>query len=61
MNHGDAAPLTADGIVPASFLLRRARLKKKKIITLPFLLRRLFYLGVVTNSTVLGFDYMYTE
>ena len=35
MNHGDAAPLTVDGIIPASFLSRGARLlKKKKIASL---------------------------
>ena len=42
MNHGDAAPLSADGIVPASFFSRGARLlqkkKKKYISTLPFFL-----------------------
>ncbi len=30
MNHGDAAPLVADDIVPASFLSRGARISKKK-------------------------------
>ena len=30
MNHGDAAPLTADGIGSASFLSRGARLLSKK-------------------------------
>ncbi len=30
MNHGDAAPLVADGIVPASFLSRGAWISKKK-------------------------------
>jgi len=35
VNHRDAAPLTADGIVPASFLSRGARLKKKKLLRFP--------------------------
>ncbi len=30
MNHGDAAPLTVEGIVPASFLLRRVQSHQKK-------------------------------
>ncbi len=29
MNHGDATPIIADGIIPASFLPHRARLIKK--------------------------------
>ncbi len=39
MNHGDATPLTADGIVPASFLLRGARSHQKKNDLLPLLWR----------------------
>jgi hypothetical protein len=30
VNHGDAAPIIADGIIPASFLPHGARLLKKK-------------------------------
>ena len=41
MNHGDAAPLTAAGIVPASFLSRGARLHKKKKNYTSFLRRLL--------------------
>ncbi len=39
MNHGDAVPLTTDGIVPASFLSRGARSHKKKYYLLPLLRR----------------------
>jgi hypothetical protein len=36
VNHGDAAPLTADGIIPASFLSRGARLlSQKKSVPIP--------------------------
>jgi hypothetical protein len=31
VNHGDAAPIIADGIIPASFLPHGARLLKNKI------------------------------
>ena len=45
VNHGDAAPIVMDGIVPASFLLRGACLLKKKIGR--FLFVCLFCLGAV--------------
>ncbi len=45
MNHGDAAPIIADGIIPASFLPHGARLLKKN--NGRFLFVCLFHLGAV--------------
>jgi hypothetical protein len=58
VNHGDAAPIIANGIIPASFLLHGARLLKKKKCR--FLFVCLFCLGAVIGyrrclGAVLGY------
>jgi hypothetical protein len=56
VNHGDAAPLTADGIVPASFLSRRARSHQNIYIYICFLFSGVICLGVAALSLPLLSD-----
>ena len=49
MNHGDAAPAVADGIIHVSFLSRGASIKKKKKSKLPLRPR----LGAVLGRVLL--------
>ncbi len=58
VNHGDAAPIIADGIIPACFLPHGARLlkKKKKMplpLRLPFLPRRCPQLSLSPPSSAI--------